>query len=84
MTELIDIALYSLLGISLTFSFRYIIEDYGCPAAAAGAVLLPRRRGIEDHDDDGAAAAAAAVLLPRRMGNEPAASAIPTRNSTGM
>ena len=68
MTELIDIALYSLLGISLTFSFRYIIEDYGCPAAA---VLLPRRRGIEDYDDG-----AAAVLL------QPA-SAIPTRNSTG-
>ena len=77
MTELIDIALYSLLGISLTFSFRDIIEDYGCPAAA---VLLPRRRGIEDYDDG---AAAATVLIPRRIGNEPA-SAIPTRNSTGM
>ena len=49
MTELIDIGLYSLLGISLIFSFRYIIEDYGCPAADDGSteatLLLSRKIG---------------------------------------
>ena len=32
MTDMVDIGLYSLLGICLVFSIRYIIEDYGRPA----------------------------------------------------